>query len=90
MREAIKGGLQPQPLHHGIIYTQQNKNLGNLVNFSTTTYTSLTKMESSYATSKGCKTALQSEPRREGSLLPGYSIPGNSSGHLSVAEHMPC
>ncbi len=47
-------------------------------------------MESSYATSKGCKTVLQSEPRRQGSLRPGLFIPGNCSGHLSDTEHMLC
>jgi hypothetical protein len=29
----------------------------------------------------GCETALQSEPRKEGSLLPGCRVPGNCSAH---------
>ncbi len=37
--------------------------------------------ESSYATSRGCEAALQSEPRRGGSLHPGLCLPGKCSGH---------
>ncbi len=37
--------------------------------------------ESSYATSRGCRAALQSEPQRGGSLHPGLCLPGKCSGH---------
>ncbi len=44
-----------------MVRTEQLMKLGN---YSTTTQTSLTKLESSYATSKGCKAPLQLGPRR--------------------------
>jgi hypothetical protein len=65
--------------------TEQLRKLGKLQCYYLDQFN---QKESSYATSKGCKTALQSKPRREGSLLPGFCVPWKCSGHLGDSEHM--
>ncbi len=65
--------------------TEQLRKLGKLQCYYLDQFN---QKESSYATSKGCKTALQSEPHREGSLLPGFCVPGKCSGHLGDSYHM--
>ncbi len=65
--------------------TEQLRKLGKLQRYYLDQFN---QKESSYTTSNGCKTALQSEPWRGGSLLPGFVLPGKCSGHLGDSEHM--
>jgi hypothetical protein len=65
--------------------TEQLRKLGKLQCYYLDQFN---QKESSYTTSKGCKIVLQLEPRREGSLLLGFCVPGKCSGHLGDSEHM--
>ncbi len=71
-----KGLHRRKPILHQLCQSQRKEQLRKLGKLLCHYLDQFNQKESSYAASNGCKTALQSEPRRGGSLLPGFVFLG--------------